>query len=435
MNENEGVFVDNHELARRQELQKLDIPTEIITIQRIRLPQKNIEIIKRKKFLLIGIVASVFVLIASVSWISVRLVGNNKKIGTGGHYHNGNKINNNNGTFGWLYGDDDFIDWHSTPAYETIEDDRVFEEGMVESVDILLDDLYINEGIEDPTISYNNYDDSAPIKREIELGLFDCPPPGDPLTIELPGAVAYNRVGNSSSSSTHRILLGKSLPGILCTLLEVSTDAASRADRDLRLTPIGRSYNGGGWESYKGLYSDSNIVPLSCSHDEAGDCLIVLPPPSPGRQYVLKSYGDRELGPRDTTARFLERTTFGPTTHEIDTLFQAGNDPTQWLKDQLKLPVTSHRQFFRERATNLHPETTWMGTLSAGPCNAGARYRRFVFVPKDIGRTLTIETSPFDPSSKLLRLGGHLRSVIPGGVKRKVSETIKLIVPDGRCVG
>jgi len=101
------------------------------------------------------------------------------------------------------------------------------------------------------------------------LGLFFCPPPGDPLSIDLADDMAYK-------SNCHKILLGSSSPEIMCTLLEVSVNPSSRAAGDLQIKPIGRSYNGGGWEPYHRLYSAANTVPLSCSDGGSSDCLIVL---------------------------------------------------------------------------------------------------------------------------------------------------------------
>jgi hypothetical protein len=360
------------------------------------------------------------VVIASAAWVSIRLVRNN----------NGNN-NNNNNPFELIRDKKDPFDWHSIPnSVQNNEDARIFFEDDFdfEGVDVLMDDI-----VEDYIISNNNISsrlESEKNKRAIELGLFFCPPPGDPISIDLADAVAYI----SADSNYHRILLGNSSPGILCTLLEVSTDPSSRAARDLKIKPIGRSYNGGGWEPYHRLYSAANTVPLSCYDDSSSDCLIVLPPLKAGRKYILKSYEHSLLGPRDLAARFLEKTTFGATTSEIDVFVASGRNPSLWIEKQLKLPITSHRQFFRERAINFHPETTWMGTLSSGPCEAGARYRRFVFMKKDLGRSLTIVTSPIDPNYRILMVGGKFRSVIPGPVERYASETNKPVVPNGRYV-
>ena len=259
---------------------------------------------------------------------------------------------------------------------------------------------------------------------QLDLGLLACPPPGDPLTL--------HQGDNTNAVDQYRIVLPNSPEGILCTLLEVSADETQTADGNLRLKPIGRSYNGNGWEPYQGLHSSFNAIPLECSNNDVQSCTIVLPAPQTGRKYILKSY-EHSLGPRDEAARFLEKITFGPTSSEIDTFVASGTNPSNWLQQQLELPIiSSHREFFRKRANNFHPETTWMGTLSFKPCEAGARYRRFVFVPKDKDQKLTIATSPVDANYKLLMVGGEIRSVIPGQVQVHVSENDLPVVPDGR---
>ena len=295
------------------------------------------------------------------------------------------------------------------------------------------EDLPSVDNLNPPIVGDASNTDSQAVSRDIGLSLFFCPEPGDPLNIDLTdNAIAYNSVEDTDQHQG-RILITKSSKGILCTLVEV--DADPDAGDDLRLKPIGRSYNGNGWEPYHALHSSSHTVPLSCSDsDDSKDCLITLPPLQAGRKYILKSY-EHSLAPRDEAARFLESTTFGPTTSEINAFVASGGKASEWVKNQLDLPtIGSHRQFYRSRATNFHPETTWMGTLSFKACQAGARYRKFVFVPKDNGRTLTIETSPIDANYRILMVEGEIRSVIPGRVKRYVSENNLPVVPDGRCV-
>ena len=428
-------FVDNMNFAYPREL---DLPKEIITIQRLGptplLSKSSTKFLRKHRLFHIGIAASIIVLIASVSWVSIRLV--RSKIPEDFSTYNNDDGSRNNQKknpidIGWTYVGEESIDWHSAPDYsQNFDDNRHFEEGMffdegvLDRDDILMDD----QNIDDFLISANDLDGPEAAKRDLDLSLFFCPPPGDALTIDLADIIAFNSVENY-----HRILLGNSPEGILCTLLEVSTDNESRADRDLRLKPIGRSYNGGGWEPYHELNSATNTVPLSCSDSVDSDCLIVLPPLEIGRKYILKSY-EYSLGPRDRAARFLERTTFGATSSELDAFVASGGDPSVWLQKQLDLPISSHRQFFRERANNFHSETTWMGTLSSGPCRSGARYRRFVFVAKDNRRTLTIAPSPIDKNYRVLMVGGKIRSVIPGRVNIYKNETNKPEVPDGRYV-
>ena len=357
-------------------------------------------------FLLVGIISSIFVMIASVACVSVRLV--NKK--------------------NLEYRDDenDDIDWHSIPGDDQYQDENRNDDEVIllpdrERDDILMDDEYNSDYVDFVFFNIGGVDESKKIRTGVDLSIYICPTPGEPLTIDFPDIVSAN-----SADQYHKILLENSSPGSLCTLVEVSVGG------ELQLKPIGRSYNGQGWEPYRGQdFVTTHTVPLSCADSDLGDCLIFLPPLSAGRKYVLKSY-EYSIGERDEAARFLERTTFGATTSEIDAFVADGNDHMDWIRNQMRLPINSHRQFFRERANNFHAETTWMGSLDFGPCEEGARYRKFVFVPKDIGRYLTISTSSIDANYKVLSVGGHIRSVIPGRVKRSISTTNKLVVPDGR---
>lgn len=251
---------------------------------------------------------------------------------------------------------------------------------------------------------------------ELETVIVACPEPGpDPLTLDLPHDGA-NLVG---------VLLENAPPGVLCTLLEVDSQPTST---DIALRPIGRSYDGNGWESYRSSYF-TNVVPPECSQDNVLECQVILPTPSAGRKYVLKSY-QYQIEAHDQAARLLEKTTFGPTKAEIS----AFTTPQEWVRDQLELPATSHRQFFRQRSTNWHAETTYHGLLRTGPCDEGARYRKFVFLAKDVKRFLTVATSPLDANKRILSVGGHVRSVIDGRVKIGTRESIAIVAPDGRYV-
>lgn len=54
---------------------------------------------------------------------------------------------------------------------------------------------------------------------------------------------------------------------------------------------------------------------------------------------------------QEQVASFLERTTFGATKAEIEALSADGDwtveDQSTWLRDQINLPMTSHREYYR----------------------------------------------------------------------------------------
>lgn len=192
---------------------------------------------------------------------------------------------------------------------------------------------------------------------------------------------------------------------VLCTLVEmnVSDDGATTVLSDLK--PVGRSYNGNDWEVAPGDFATSNF---DCS---SGKCRIALPAPKEGKQYVLKSYDySHDLTSDDLKARFLERATFGPTKADI----AAFTSPRAWVDQQFAMTRTSHRRFFRERATDWFSYTGRSGLVHTGPCTSGSRYRNFALTRNDYGSYLEIRKSPLDDNKLILSIGGQIRTVVDG---------------------
>jgi hypothetical protein len=172
------------------------------------------------------------------------------------------------------------------------------------------------------------------------------------------------------------LTLENTMVGFLCTLVEVSpTD---------EIKPIARSFDGNDWESYAGDFAGTTFSCVS------GTCSIgSVSQKAGGYQYVLTSF-THSLSNDQKKARFLERTTFGPTKDEI---IAYDEDAANWVKDQIDpavKPITSHRAFWRSRATAWHPETQMSGTLFTSPCDSDARYRRYAFIEKDVNRYLKV---------------------------------------------
>jgi hypothetical protein len=210
-------------------------------------------------------------------------------------------------------------------------------------------------------------------------------------------------------AQSNTIKLENSDDGSLCTLVELTTDD--------EIKPVGRSYNGFDWEQYAGVFATSSF---SCDADDV--CTVTLPSPPAGHGYVLTSF-EHSLSTEDEAARFLEKSTFGPTRSEI-----AGfSSPLAWVQNQMSLPATSHRQFFRERATSWHTETAFQGLLSTHPCSQDARYRKYAFLRTDAERWVTIETSGSD---RILSINGQIRTVVDS-VKTGDSSNAMDEVSDG----
>jgi hypothetical protein len=210
--------------------------------------------------------------------------------------------------------------------------------------------------------------------------------------------------------STTQFEITNAAMGVLCTVVEGSTSAIEQQQSvEGELKPIGRSYNGNNWESYANdVYS---TMPFDCIQGGTA-CRVRLQPPQQGRAYFLKSYSSPTLSTRNANARFLEKGTFGPTRAELDSFVS----PIDWVRNQLsdQLPATSHRGFFREHLTHWHYETSYHTLLHTGPCQQGARYRRYAFLHTDTYRMLKIETSPHNSSQLVLSVDGETRTVVNG---------------------
>ncbi|KAL3914037.1 MAG: hypothetical protein SGARI_000341 [Bacillariaceae sp.] len=113
----------------------------------------------------------------------------------------------------------------------------------------------------------------------------------------------------------------------------------------------------------------------------------------------------------DEIARFLEKTTFGPTRDEIfDGSFPGA---TEWMRQQFEdAPISSHRQYYRERVTDWHGATSEFGLLQFEPCEVGARYRKYSFLKNDRDRWISFEQSPFDSNKAIMHVDERVVSVV-----------------------
>ena len=131
---------------------------------------------------------------------------------------------------------------------------------------------------------------------------------------------------------------------------------------------------------------------------------------------------------RSAAARFLIRTTFGPTTADIaEYVAIHGSDPSAWLAHQMDtVPPTLLRAYFRRRSNPRYPSTYYVDGEPAvpftelvragtrrGACSVGSRWTRFAFNADDLGKV--IEFSPAATSSHTLSTQGHLRTVVADG--------------------
>jgi len=170
------------------------------------------------------------------------------------------------------------------------------------------------------------------------------------------------------------------------------------------LIPYARSYSAHDWEAAPGpkAVPSSGIV--------CGDtaCSVDLPPPSSG-SYVITTKPTNTLTDEEKVARFLEMTTFGPLSSEIDGLVGGGSfgetERANAVRTQMDLPMSSHREYFR-RNSNPKWDATTANARSDHPCDPNSRWRDYAYIKHDREDTITgafiyttFEEAPEDANS------------------------------------
>ena len=97
-----------------------------------------------------------------------------------------------------------------------------------------------------------------------------------------------------------------------------------------------------------------------------------------------------EMWPQEAAARFLMHATFGPTREAVANL--SSRAFSEWAVEEMALPPTLHRAFFRQRASpRLH---TTLGTGGVRqPCQNLSRWHRYTMSKEDEGRVLAFSHS------------------------------------------
>lgn len=164
-----------------------------------------------------------------------------------------------------------------------------------------------------------------------------CPQVADGYVELLPGPVMLQR------SST------------MCIITKADVDANGTKTE---VAPVARSSNGGDWEKHAGEFAESLLYDQEFADYDVG-CQISLPVLAPGQKYFIASYADssRRLSAvdeeRKKLAHLLEQATFGTTLSALNewTKGPVTNETVaEWIKEQMALPATSHRAYFRKRA-------------------------------------------------------------------------------------
>jgi hypothetical protein len=159
----------------------------------------------------------------------------------------------------------------------------------------------------------------------------------------------------------------------------------NRLDRGVYV-PFGRSYDGNSWERVAGL--EETLDNICVDNVLSGHCDVDLPfENDPIAEYYLTKY-NHSTSERAELARFLQRSTFGPTTAEIngwDSSSGLVNSMANWLLDQIENQGTSsHREYYRKRLNPRSIETYKYGISGPAPCEENSRWRKFAFTRNDL---------------------------------------------------
>ena len=160
---------------------------------------------------------------------------------------------------------------------------------------------------------------------------------------------------------------------------------------DGSLIPYARSYNQYNWESSPGPYACASSK-IDCSSGTTCDVdLSVLT--DTDDKYIIISMDDTAVSTSDTKmiAQWLQLITFGPRKSEIvalDTGTFGAAERAAHVRNQIDMPATSHREYWRKRANPKWDDSSIPGR-SNHPCSPYSKWRRYAFIKQDRKSTIT----------------------------------------------
>ena len=167
--------------------------------------------------------------------------------------------------------------------------------------------------------------------------------------------------------------------------------------------PVARSYDGLDWERTQG----GATLGIDCG---GGACQAKI---STGSAFTITSHKvpiENTLTPLHKASRFLTQATFGPTRATLQSVdATTGAGVTKWIHDQMALPPTLHREYFRRRANPRLFMARPIGSIRSA-CTAGSRWHRFAFSRNDEGKTLQVVAK--EGSGAALYIDGELRTEV-----------------------
>ena len=219
-------------------------------------------------------------------------------------------------------------------------------------------------------------------------------------------------------SSTHMMMF---IHALLAAQLAASTivlpDSTSGSVRVLHVDskPVARSYDGLDWERTQG----GATLDIDCS---GGACQADI---STNSVYNITSHEvPRTITSLQKASRFLVQATFGPTRATLESVdATTGAGFTKWIEDQMALPPTLHREYYRRRANPRLFTARNAGGVRA-PCQAGSRWHLFSFNRADEGKKLRVNKA-------VLRIEGeHVRTENAGVDPRAFDNMIICVVEE-----
>jgi hypothetical protein len=197
-----------------------------------------------------------------------------------------------------------------------------------------------------------------------------------------------------------------------------------------RTVLAGRSYGARTWEAASSsratellfscsTVSDGMVYATAAAGYTAGDevCSTIIPDITDGRFHIeIFDYKKEAVDAGSLASRFLQTATFGANKDEISA-FQStfGGKPEAWIAAQIKLPASSHREFFRRRANRRMPtalrsedqvEIDQLNPVNvqysadhihaaASPlaaCTPGSRWHQFAFTKADVDKAFVAKS-------------------------------------------
>jgi hypothetical protein len=115
------------------------------------------------------------------------------------------------------------------------------------------------------------------------------------------------------------------------------------------IAPVALSYDNGAWEKAAGEFAMKLLYGQELG-DYSDGSQLTLPDLNNTGNYYLTSYS-HTVSETDKVARLLETATFGTTTTDLASFDNLTADTAkEWIITQMKLNLTSHRRYFRNRA-------------------------------------------------------------------------------------